>query len=171
MDKWIARQYIKQGTLDCLQYLSKCFDFIEVLGGHKYTEGNSHDEDWEDEYYLTDLKYKDFFDIDKKIEQFKRGGYWGYAGLRQTDTISLFWKDYYIRIKDNCFTMNSSDWLQYAETGRFPRRESPDVNAVLDLLADMKLKLPASEDEEEGFRRYCEEYLEGRGCVNCVKST
>ena len=160
--RWSA----KERTLNCLTYLSKHFDFIEVIGGHEERSGNSHDEEWESNFYLTDSKYKDFYNIDREIAEFnKYYAGWGSAMLSITDKIPSNLDEHYIRVKDHFFTMSSGDWSHYVETKHFPERNDPDINAVLALLAELQLDTPASEAEEEEFYNRCEEFLQKREVI------
>lgn len=99
----------KSAVLDFITYLHKHFDYIELVGGNVEYNGNSHDEPWEDYYYLIDDKYKDYFDIDNQIKKSNKDyGGWGHAVYeRLTDPdwlLTAYIETYYLRIHDTYYS-------------------------------------------------------------------
>ena len=133
--------FSKAKMLKSLELLETKYDFIELVGGHILLPGNSHDEKWEDTYYLKDAKYKEAFDIDGKMKAFKdqyQG--WGDAELIIEEEISKHWLDeYYYRVKNKFFTLGEWEWNMYAADGHFSEREDPDTMAVLNLVEELDM--------------------------------
>ena len=148
--------FSKAKMLKSLEILGTKYDFIDVVGGHMLLSGNSHDEKWEDEYYLKDAKYKEAFDIDSKMKAFKnlyQG--WGCAELIIKEEINAHWleeyhflDEYYFRVKNKYFTLGESDWNMYAADRHFPEREDPDIMTVLNLVEGLDMKCNLYHDIE-----------------------
>ena len=157
----------EEKTLRCLGMLEQRYDFIELVGGCESISGNSHDEAWEENYYLKDPKYKETFDVSNKIRKFdEQYAGWGAAYLEITDKIPRRLDDYYVRVKDKFFVLDDHDWRTIAEEGRFSERTDPGIKAVIELLEAYNISTPSTDEENEIFMSYCDRCLYKRGVHN-----